>query len=270
MAKVDYSSYFENQTNKPNETKNNTYKVSFFSLKDDGDEAIVRFAYNSIKQFDVETVHKVSEDGKWKSVSCLRNGYEPKEVCPLCASGNQAHQKMYVKLIQYERDEDGKVTPRAKIWERPAEGKSDFAKELSSYLAEYGDLTNYVFKIKRFGARGSLGTTYQVIPTNQAMYSPEIYTKDFSAFEGYDLVKNHVINVRTFDEMKGGSTPSATPTQTVTPTQTAPVHTMYVGPNTTGPQPTPTQPTRTVVGSSEQSSTPSGAEATRPIRHYDF
>lgn len=200
MARFDYSSYLKKEgTQKSFESKD--FKVGFFSLKEDGDEAVVRFAQDSTEQFHLVTVHSVEVDGKFRRVSCLRTGREPLSKCPLCESKDanisRVHDKMYVKLIQYTTDASGHVVAQAKVWERPAY----FSKTLESYFREYGPLSESVFKIKRHGKKGDTKTTYDILYANPVIYKSEIYVKDFSAFDDFAINK-FFYNERTADEMR--------------------------------------------------------------------
>ena len=65
MARFNYSSYLKKEEKKGT----GDYKVSYFGLKDDGDEATVRFVYNSTEEFHLVTVHAVEVDGKQRRVS---------------------------------------------------------------------------------------------------------------------------------------------------------------------------------------------------------
>lgn len=111
------------------------------------------------------------------------NYFEDDSKCPICSLGEdyKARSKFYCRVLVYEKDANGNIVPKAKIWERPL----GFANLLSSYFTEYGDISNHVFKIKRKGAAGSKETTYEVIYANAAIYKPEVYVKDFKDFEGY-------------------------------------------------------------------------------------
>ena len=136
--------------------KSNKQYVSYFGLKDDGDEAVVRFIYSDPSQFDVYTVHPVTIDGKFRKVNCLRGFHDPVEKCPLCEAGEPVQNKIYIKMIKYERAEDGStinIVPC--VWERPA----SYITILNNLFSEYGDISDCVFKIRRSGERGSLQTT---------------------------------------------------------------------------------------------------------------
>ena len=188
MAKFGYDVY----TNAQTQSNENRSKVGYFKLVNDGDEAIVRFVYSNASQFDLETVHKVKIGDQFRRVACLRGPLEPIDNCPLCKANIKTERKFYVKLVEYVpvKDNVGNIVgiqAVPKVWERPASGKNDFVKIIKAYLDEYGDLTQMVFKVKRFGVAGSLQTTYEVIPANQQMYPENIYVKDFSGFADLDL-----------------------------------------------------------------------------------
>ena len=188
MAKFGYDVY----TNAQTQSNENRSKVGYFKLANDGDEAIVRFVYSNASQFDLETVHKVQIGNQFRRVACLRGPLEPIDNCPLCKANIKTERKFYVKLVEYVpvKDNAGNIVgiqAVPKVWERPASGKNDFVKIIKAYLDEYGDLTQMVFKVKRFGVAGSLQTTYEVIPANQQMYPENVYVKDFSGFSDLDL-----------------------------------------------------------------------------------
>lgn len=197
MAKLNYSTFVSRDTKKQQTGETKEFKVKYFSLADDGDEATVRFIYNSDSEFDIETVHVIEVEGKQRRVSCLRTGTEPLHVCPLCESGNRVYDKMFVKLIQYVSDESGHIVAQAKVWERPAY----FSKTLKDFSKEYGSLSENVFKIKRQGKKGDTKTTYNILFANPMIYKPEIYVKDFSAFKDFELNK-FFFTEKTADEMR--------------------------------------------------------------------
>ena len=170
-------------------------QVEFFSLKNDKDEAIVRFAFDSLDELQFVAVHNVVVNGKYRKASCLRTNLktDPVEKCPLCASGNPLQKRVFVKLIQYnldERDENGRPTYTAKVWERSA----NFKNTLLSYINNYAPLSDAIFKIVRNGVAGDTKTTYDILPCMPAVYNPELYVKDFSAFDNYNVIGTIVID----------------------------------------------------------------------------
>ena len=171
--------------------KSNKQYVSYFGLKDDGDEAVVRFAYSDPSQFDVYTVHPVTIDGKFRKVNCLRGFHDPVSKCPLCEAGEPVQNKIYIKLIKYERAEDGSTINAVPcIWERPA----SYIQILNNLFSEYGDISECVFKIRRSGERGSLQTSYSIMFANPSVYNSSLYKKDFSAFENYNVLGSAVLD----------------------------------------------------------------------------
>jgi hypothetical protein len=206
MANISFADYANKKTTGSN-TTTKEYKVNYFRLKDDGDEAIVRFAYTSKEEFNIVTIHSIkttNKEGKefFKSVFCLRDLRDPVSKCPLCASGDKVVNKFYVKLIEYVhvKDQNGKiieVIPKARVWERPA----SFSLKLGSFVDEYGDLTETLFKIKRRGVHKSKETDYDILPANTTVYKPEAHPKNFSDFEGFKIAGSFYM-VKTAEEME--------------------------------------------------------------------
>lgn len=191
--KLSYQEALANTGQIKSQTTTNNNTVSFFSLKEDGDVAIVRFAYSSEepqKEFDVVTLHKVEEVNTttkktmYRSISCLRTPYAPISDCPFCEAKIPLSRRFFVKLYEYTVTEDGGVTTQAKVWERPI----SFASTLMTLFNEYG--TDSVFKIVRHGKRGDTATTYDILLVSPKIYNPEVYKlpKD-DVFKNYDLSK---------------------------------------------------------------------------------
>lgn len=127
--------------------------AGYFSLKNDGDMARVRFLYNSSADIEGYAVHEVEIDGKKRSVNCLREYNEGKEKCPLCANGNYQRVKLYIPI--YNIDED-----KVQVWER---GKKFFSK-ISSICERYNkkSIVSQIFEIERNGKPGDTQTTYEI------------------------------------------------------------------------------------------------------------
>ena len=132
-------------------------KSNYFSLKDDGDTAIIRFLYNDINDIEGVAVHEVQVGDRTMDVECLRSYDEPVEKCPLCAAGMKQNAKMFVKVY----DEGSK---ESKIWTR---GRTFFNK-LSSLCARYNPLVSTSFEIERIGKKGDTSTTYETYPKQTA------------------------------------------------------------------------------------------------------
>ena len=165
-------------------------RVGFFSLKDDGDEAVVRFCYSDPSEFEVYTVHPVTIDGKFRTVNCINDLRLGVHSCPLCATGVQLQQKFYIRLIEYTRDENGNIVPMPRVWVRP----TSYLQILTNLFTEYGPLCDSVFKVKRSGARGDMQTTYSIMFGNPSIYNDQLYVKDFSAFDGYTPLGSAILD----------------------------------------------------------------------------
>lgn len=174
-------------------------KVQYFnSLKNDGDETLVRFVYTSADDFKVVPVHRVQDGKRFVNVACARGQYEAKDTCgcPLCRAkeGDKylypAKVKTFLNVLEYTKDEEGNLVATPKVWERPAaiidEILGAFNDGVSNLLYPKGTpICDVVFKIRRTGT-GLGDTKYHIASGNPAVYPETAYTKDFSSFEGFD------------------------------------------------------------------------------------
>ena len=190
MAQINFNSI---QTSENSFSGNS---VDFFSLKNDGDTAIVRFMHDSTESFELLTVHDVVLNDKYRKANCIRQPNEPLENCPLCATGKKVQQRFFIHLIQYVQDSNGTITGIPKVWERPA----SYAYKLKNLIDEYGPLSEVVFKVKRNGAKGSKDTTYDIMFCNPAVYNNDYYAKMPGAFDTYSALGSIVLN-KNFDEL---------------------------------------------------------------------
>lgn len=186
MAKINYE-----DVSKVTNSENSGNTVGFFSLKDNGDEAIVRIMHDSTDTFDIVSTHNVTMDGyKYgRKVSCIRDVHDPVDACPFCQAGMPIQTRIFIHLIEYTRDENGKVVGHPKIWERSMQ----YAKEIANLIADYGPLSNCIFKIRRNGAAGDMKTTYSINYAPPSVYNPEFYPIDPQAFEGYSVLGTLVL-----------------------------------------------------------------------------
>ena len=197
MATISRNEYVRMQQERQSVPTQSTTRVSYFSLRDDGDEAIVRFAYSDPDQLEIFTTHSVTIDGKFRRVNCLRDPGTPVDTCPLCASGQNPQNRTYIKLIEYVRNEDGSITGVPKIWERP----DSYVQMLTNLFTEYGDISDCIFKVKRSGERGSMQTTYSIMFGNPQIYNATLYPKDFSAFDNYKILGGPLLD-KSFNELR--------------------------------------------------------------------
>ena len=200
MAKLSYEEY-EKFNNKSGEQSQRSL-IRFFALKDDGETAIVRFNIHTLADIAVSSVHTVEnmEDGKkrYRIVSCIRSSFnDPVEKCPLCEAGNKMSFKIFVPLVAYNQDENGNIIADAMIWQQGTR----IRQTLKSFIDDYGDLSDMLFKITRHGKKGDVNTTYSILPANPNVYKSTIYVKDFSAFEKNPNYLDNFVHERTAADM---------------------------------------------------------------------
>lgn len=192
MAKLSYDALDDEVLNP--QTSQNGGDVGFFTLRNDGDEAIVRFMCDSTDEFDILTVHDIKIGEKFRKVNCIRDPREPVDNCPLCASGTRINNRFFIRLVQYDKVNDNgtvKIVPKAMIWERA----TSYAKTLKSYLDNYGPLSDVICKIIRHGKAGDMQTTYEIVPNlSKNVYPDEVYIKDTTLFGTYDVCGTIVMN----------------------------------------------------------------------------
>lgn len=146
------------------ENYNSNSGGSFFQLKDDGDNAKVRFLYNGIEELTPYVVHEIELDGKRRYVNCLRRYDEPVDNCPLCAAQYKAIPKLFLQLFNEDAGE-------CQIWER---GKT-YASRISNLAAHYKPLCNEVIEISRIGKKGDMQTKYEFLPIENSPVNLDDY-----------------------------------------------------------------------------------------------
>jgi hypothetical protein len=157
----------------PKETNNTNY----FSLKKDGDSAIVRFLHKDINDFDVLDVHNVDVGGYKRKVNCLRRPNGKVDECQFCRNNTfdeenrtykfSLQRRFFVHLLEYETPQ--KATE--KVWER----SKDLIKTLNQYVEDYGPLCDRLYKIVRHGETGSTETKYDILALDKDRFNPSEY-----------------------------------------------------------------------------------------------
>ena len=145
-------------------------KINWVSLKNDKDEARVRFLAETVEDvegFVFHDVEAISAKGvKYtKKVDCLNDGNHP-EDCPFCVhasatDGKAGISKRKANLFLELLVEDKNTGEQSiQFWQRP----SKYYSELSSTASRYKPLCGRQFDIVRNGAKGVAGTTYSLFP----------------------------------------------------------------------------------------------------------
>jgi hypothetical protein len=123
--------------------------TSFFSLKNDGESATVRFLYgDNPEELDWFVVYKVSIGGKDRYVK------QNRENDPLAMAGFKPSIRGIIQLVK--ENEPSKVL----LWDR---GRPQL-EQLIVLMNQYGPLKNMPYNITRKGAKGSKETSYFIMP----------------------------------------------------------------------------------------------------------
>ena len=174
---------FNDLVNNNSTGNKNTQSVEYFKLAD-GESAVVRFPYTSTDDFEIERFHEVPVEGQFypKRVECLRTDiYDLEDNCVLCRSKTPLTTKFFVKMLKYN---DGEII--INVWERPL----GFAKELANLIKEYGDLSNFLFKITRTGK--GVDTRYSLIPMLKTTNYENLVNTDISVLNNIVVSKYFV------------------------------------------------------------------------------
>lgn len=202
MAQLSYEDYEKFVKKAENSGNYQRANIRYFSLKDDGDTAIVRFNIHSLADIQVSSVHTVETNvnGRtiYSTVNCLRESpRDDVEKCPLCASGNKVAFRIFVPLLSYNQDEDGNIVAESLVWTQGTK----IRQTLKSFIDDYGDLSDMLFKVTRHGKKGDRATTYSILPANPNIYKSTIYVKDFSEFENHPNYLDYFVQTRTPEDI---------------------------------------------------------------------
>lgn len=252
----------QNNNNQPNTNGNNNYNnVTFFSLKNDGEKAFVRFILDDPdKDLECLSTHEVYIGGKARKVNCLRESInDPLEKCPLCQLTSGIKNRAYLRMIQYVNDGNGNYNALPKVWERSV---SFITKQIVPFFEFYpNSISSAVFQITRQGKAGSTDTTYNIMALPNM--TPEKQAKlplNKDLFKNYKALGTIVID-KNYDDMvkaikdgeyqvrtQAGGTATATSADVATPKATVtPVSTPAPTPAPQAPasQPAPSTFTNT-------------------------
>ena len=169
-------------------------QVNFFSLKNDGDSARVRFLYETAEDVRFYGVHKVTfASGKFRYTTCLRKHYEdPADMCPLCSSWNADDRKIVKKIWipMYDVD-NGEIV----LWDRGVSFLRDkLYPIIQQKVNKQTPLCAYVFSIICHGLANSMDTDYEIVEESC----------DGTTIDDFDEVPSPVGTVilsKTYDEL---------------------------------------------------------------------
>lgn len=198
MAKFSYEQYVEAESVAKNVNREQSSRVGYFKLADDGDEALVRFKISSLDDLEYASVHSVKVGDRFLQISCLAPlvaNSNNKSDCPLCVAHKNGNtlvkaesKRVYLKLLVSYLDKSTGTwsAPQAAIWNRPI----SFRNEIANKLKNFGDLSQCLLKVTRLGKANDLKTTYSLDYAVPSVFKPEMIPADFSAFDNFDLSKH--------------------------------------------------------------------------------
>lgn len=228
MGKIDMS--IENLSKTNNTTKE---KVQFFSLKNNGDVATVRFCHKGLEDIEGVTLHVIKDDrGYNRKIYCLREQGDPIDVCPFCKYAKEhygektdreiglAQQRFFLTVMEYTQQGKAK-----KLWERG----NKFKDQLISLTKRYNPLCSQLFELERQGENGATTTTYGIFPIPTREECPELAEEDLknSSVIGSVVAKKTAEEMNKFIEkgtfLNNTTTTTATTTQKVEEPKQEPV-----------------------------------------------
>lgn len=150
----------------------NSSSSGYFSLKNDGDRATVRFMYDSVTDIETFAVHEVQVNGFNRHVDCLKDA-EGNGTCPFCEKGVKRTARTFFKLYKVDTD-------TVEIWDCGVKRAPNIENILK--MSRSGKLVNDVFEIVRHGKAKSTDTEYELVykgTDNKTLSdlpkSPELY-----------------------------------------------------------------------------------------------
>ena len=129
---------FDNLNTVAPQNQQSSSQVGFFTLKDDGDEAIVRFMHDDTASFEILGTHQIKVNGKFRRINCIRNPQDPISSCPFCEGGEKLEYRFFIHLLQYTNNPDGTVSVEPKVWERSI----SYANKMREYIMNYGPMSD--------------------------------------------------------------------------------------------------------------------------------
>ena len=193
MARVDFNNI--GSSNRAESSSPNS--IGFFSLKNDGDEAIVRFMHDTTESFEILGTHSIQVNGKFRRINCVRTPSQSVSECPFCNRGERMDYRFFIHLLQYTNNPDGSVNVEPKVWERSI----SYAHKLKEYINNYGPMSDVICKIVRHGKAGDMKTEYEIIPNlSKQVYRDDIFVKKNGCFDGYSALGGPVLD-KTVEEI---------------------------------------------------------------------
>lgn len=140
-----------------------------FMLRDDGDYADVVILYRNEDDVLVADTHYIKSADYSGYVHCVGKG------CPACAKGLRVQPKLFIPVYVLERSGSGDLN-QIEFFDRSMRFENQLRQEV---FANYPNPCEFVFRITRHGAAGSMDTKYEfrVMGRNNAISYDDIMRK---------------------------------------------------------------------------------------------
>jgi len=150
---------------------------NMFMLRNDGDYADVVFLYQSIDDALVADVHYIKSSSYSGYVHCCGRG------CPACNKGIRVQNKLFIPLYNIS-------AKQIQFFDRSTRFENVMN---NSVFSRYPNPSEFVFRITRHGAAGSVDTTYDIAAvgrnTSPEMSYEAILANNHVTFpEGYSII----------------------------------------------------------------------------------
>lgn len=128
----------------------------FFLLRNDGDSADVIFLYRSLDDVLLADTHYIKSAKYNGYVHCCGAG------CPACGKGIRVQNKLFIPVYNVDAGE-------VQFFDRNIRFENQLENDVFS---KFANPSEYVFKIIRHGAAGSIDTTYEIIAVGRVTGTP--------------------------------------------------------------------------------------------------
>lgn len=118
-----------------------------FLLRNDGDYADVVFLYQNVDDVLIADTHYIKSPEYNGYVHCCGRG------CPACSKGIRVQTKLFIPMLNITDNE-------IQFWDRSTRFENQL---MSDVFSKYPNPSEFVFRITRNGAAGSVDTTYTIM-----------------------------------------------------------------------------------------------------------
>ena len=169
----------------------------YFLLRNDGDYADVIFLYESIADVLVADAHYIKSSDYSGYAHCCQAG------CPACSKGIRTQNKLFIPLYNIGSNE-------IQFFDRTLRFEPQLQQDV---FAKYPNPSEYVFRITRHGAAGSVDTTYEIVAIGKNVskpYAQILAENNTSMPEHYNTICKEVSVAEMHNMIESGNKPSGT------------------------------------------------------------